>query len=170
MDFAEHELLRCQAARQGYIAWRMQDLPSVYQQLLPLSYTTKLLWEAERAIRAQYKADQEFGARPWWHIGPPCRLLDHSGMTGTELIQFDLEITAVTGMPAVVKPGHHDHPEVKAAEERLPEQPVTHRRPLEWEQMRKLVAEAKAPEEKEALVRALEEKWGGPGPFTLSND
>lgn len=85
-----HDLLRAQAARAGYINWRLRDLPALYQNLLPVDFHTKNLWAAECAIRAQYAADLRLENQPR-SFGPPCNLLDNTDMTGTELIQFAIE-------------------------------------------------------------------------------
>lgn len=91
MNDFEHDLLRRQNGRQGYIAWRMSDLPPIYQNLMPVSYKVKTLREAERAIRAQYLEDLKMAETPWRTIGPVCKMLDLSELTATEKMAFGLE-------------------------------------------------------------------------------
>ena len=106
MNDFEHDLVRRQNGRQGYIAWRMADLPAIYQNLMPLSFKVKTLKEAERAIRAQYRTDMKMAETPWRTIGPVCNLLDLSELTGVEKMTFSLENEPFAGFENVrPKPG-----------------------------------------------------------------
>lgn len=94
MDEFDHDLMRKQLARQGYINWRMRDLPAIYQNLMPVSFKGGELWAAEKAIRSQYEADQaaavEMTERP---IGPACNLIDYRDMSAHDKITFSLEVS-----------------------------------------------------------------------------
>lgn len=103
-----HEAERSAAARASYITWRMRDLPSIYSQLMPPTYNAKVLWEAERCIRAQFEFDQKHVANPWKQLGPPCQLLDFHDMKPMEKIQFGLECTVPLGLNDAPKPGRED--------------------------------------------------------------
>ena len=106
MNDFEHDLVRRQTGRQGYIAWRMADLPAIYQNLMPVSFKVKTLKEAERAIRAQYRIDMKMAETPWRTIGPVCNLLDLSDLSAVEKMTFSLENEPFGGFENVrPKPG-----------------------------------------------------------------
>lgn len=104
-DKQHHLEVRERQARQGYINWRMLDLPSVYQDLMPYSCMAKELWEAENAIRKQYAIDQEAAKSPWRKIGPLCGMLDYTGMSGNKQLEFAIEVSIPIGMEDQPKPG-----------------------------------------------------------------
>lgn len=119
-----HEAQRAEAARASYIRWRMADLPGVYTNLMPPTYNAKVLWEAERSIRFQYLQDLLASKSPWRKVGPACGLLDTTGMTPEELIEFGSDVSVPVGMPDAVKQGYADHPEVIAAREAAQRSPA----------------------------------------------
>ena len=102
------DLQRKLAAREGYIAWRMQDVPPIYRTLLPVSYRVDELWAAERSIRGMYADDMAYIEDPWRRVGPPCGILDSSGLTGTELMSFGLEVSVPVGLEHIPKRGRED--------------------------------------------------------------
>lgn len=115
MDFIDAELARAQAARDGFICWRMADVPSIYGGLMPLTYNAKTLWEAEKVIRRQLASDIEFAGQPWRRVGPDCKILDLSELTTQELMQFGLEVSVPLGHRDVPKPGRHEEVENEVA-------------------------------------------------------
>lgn len=100
-----HDFDRRRAGRQSYIAWRMNDVPAVYQNLMPHSYQAKVLWEAEKAIRKQIEEDQKLLAGPWRRIGPVSNILDYEDMSSGDLLQFTIEAQVPVGMEDQPKPG-----------------------------------------------------------------
>jgi hypothetical protein len=112
MNDFESDLVRRQNARQGYIAWRMADLPSLYTNLMPLSCLANILIDAERAIRVQYREDQKMAATPWRRIGPACALLDYTGLDGIQKLTFGLENRPPAGFTDVI-PKHGREGEVR---------------------------------------------------------
>lgn len=117
LDFVDQEVTRRNAARQAWIQWRMQDLPAVYQALMPVSYKAKELLTAEKAIRAQAKNDAEILSSPWIRVGVRSNLIDDQGMSATERLALGIGNDRMLGMPDVVKRGFENHPEVIAAQE-----------------------------------------------------
>lgn len=115
---------RAGAARQSYIVWRMQDLPSVYTDLMPFTPDVAELWVAEKNIRRQYEEDQKLAASPWRVIGPKPHLLDYSNLKGRDLFTFAIECEPMMLMPGVVKRGFEKHPDVIAALKAAQEHPV----------------------------------------------
>src|SRR5713101_7017885 len=105
MDELDQELTRKQAARAGYIAWRMNDVPAIYHTLMPVSYDAAELWEAEKAIRRQYKIDVAFDKQPWKRIGQPCVWLDYSALDGVQKMTFGLECEPFAGLTDLPKSG-----------------------------------------------------------------
>lgn len=103
---------RAVRSREGYIAWRMMDLPTVYHALVPYSCNAKELWDAERAVRAQYAEDLKYSASPWRRIGEPCHLLDLSDLSAEERMTFGLEVSVPAGQRDIAKRGRED--EVRA--------------------------------------------------------
>jgi hypothetical protein len=109
-----HEARRERLARDSYIAWRMQDVPAIYRDLMPFSYDAKELWQAEKSIRAQLVEDQKLLASPWRRLGPPSTVLDDSNMTAHELLVFAVEVSIPIGHRDIPKSGRRDDPEVAA--------------------------------------------------------
>src|SRR5262249_51500256 len=81
------------------IAWRMNDLPGVYQSLLPVSYHAVVLWNAEKHIRQQYAVDLKLAEGQWKKLGTPCwALLDATGMSPEDEIEFGVEVSIPLGL------------------------------------------------------------------------
>lgn len=121
-----HDRRRAREARTAYIMWRMRDVPVVYLELMPYTFSAKELMTAEKAIRNQMAEDLKLMLSPWLDPGPTPCVLDWDGMNGQEMIEFGINERFV-GMPAPVKPGNdpdgrpwRHHPAVKAAEARMP--------------------------------------------------
>lgn len=154
------EASRAAQARQGYINWRMADLPVVYQTLMPYSYDTKSLWKAEQAIRRQYDEDQKLALSPWRRIGPACALLDHRNMTAQELLDFGCEISVPVGMEDQPKRGSSMHRKAeKDAYHRYRQQSLD-RRVAEFPDVRQEVEKLKAagtPEARQELEAMIDE-------------
>jgi hypothetical protein len=123
MDLMEHERARAQAARQGWIAWRMADLPAVYQNLMPVTYDAVELWEAEEAIRRQVAADLKLLQSPWCRIGPECSLIDWGDMDSDTRIKIGLRSSIPVGFRDRPKDECLHHPEVEAAREQARQTP-----------------------------------------------
>ena len=101
----QHDLERAQKGRAGFIAWRMGDIPAIYHALVPVSYNAAELLNAEQAVRSQYEHDVAFAASPWRRVGPPCCLLDYTGMTGREELEIALQMQVPLGLPDAPKRG-----------------------------------------------------------------
>jgi hypothetical protein len=102
---AKHESERSDAGRAAYINWRMRDVPSIYSKLMPPTYDAKILIQAEAMIRMQIEEDQKHLSSPWRQIGLQCTILDFSGMTSKEQLEFACEVQIPVGFPDAVKPG-----------------------------------------------------------------
>ena len=86
-------------ARDGFISWRLRDVPAIYYALIPETTCCKSLWQAEQRVRAQLARDLELLARPFRQIGPSnFTMLDDSRMSSVELIAFGLEVGIPQGM------------------------------------------------------------------------
>jgi hypothetical protein len=94
MQQIDQELTRANTARVAYIAWRMADVPGLYQNLMPVTYSLRELYIAERQIRAQLAADlkwlattpaQRSGIAPW-------AMLDDDDFKGADREEFDRDL------------------------------------------------------------------------------
>ena len=114
IDFSTADDARYAAAREGYIRWRMGDVPAVYLAMVPLSCCARELWIAERHIRQQMADDARMTAQPWRRIGEKCSLLDLSGLTTEESLEFGLEAAIPAFCKDAPKSGRENDPEVVA--------------------------------------------------------
>ena len=132
MDELDCDLLRKQVAREAYVKWRMNDLPAVYTNLMPVTYDAHLLWISEQAIRRQHRDDLKFVEQPWRRLGPPCHTLDYSNLSGQDLIEFSLGVEIPPGLTDLPKAGRWEElsDEIARQREASPEwQDFKHRIP-----------------------------------------
>lgn len=148
--FQEADVKRCFAAREGYIKWRMADVPAIYTSLMPVTACAKILWFAEQRIREQIETDQRHLANHWRQLGPRCNFLDFSGFTPEERIAFGLEVHLPAGATDVPKPDHFE--ELREEFEAMCDTPANQERKRE---LHERLARATDPGEKIALFNEL---------------
>ncbi len=130
---SDYEAHRTALSREGYIKWRMGDVPAIYTAMMPPTYNAKYLWMAEKAIRQHMAEDQKLIDSPWRRVGPQPGTLTFSELTAAEKIEIAVEVECAPGLHDCPKPGREDEVQgfIDEAQRRLPKRKTMEERRAE---------------------------------------
>lgn len=112
----EIDLNQAAVARLEFLHWRCQDLPPVYQNLIPATTDAAELLEVEKTVRGMFASDiAEHLGNPWMRTGKTPQMLDWSNVAPEEKEARFVEVQPEKGLTAAVRPGFRNHPAVLAA-------------------------------------------------------
>ena len=103
------EMAQGRVAREEYIRAFMQDVPTIYSSLMPVSVKGEILQESEKRLREQWEADvTTFEAEresPWIKVGPKPRHVEWSKSSGDKAALAFLKLERTLGLPGLIKQG-----------------------------------------------------------------